>query len=311
MFYGMNMLCMPTHITELGTTIKSTEAQLENKILFEELFNRFSNIAVTRYEWEGLPKSVNERFLNQTLYLMGMAAFFDDPKFGYLTLPCNYGEKFNMYYEPTTVHAYSFNIERTLSFGEFVLIRNNPTCTPTAFPVYEYTRRMADTLRTIDVLCKKMKQPFMFVCDERQRLTFLNLIKKVTDNEVIILGSKDFDFAKNKIDLLPTSVNTDLMMLWEVFHSYETLLYTALGIESVAQNKRERLLVDEVNSNNMVTEMSIEVNIKELRAACEKINEKYGLNISVHAKGIYQYREGGEANGEVYDNPVGTGETGV
>lgn len=306
MFYGQDLLCLGHNPTSLGNVMKMTEAQVENLILFEELFNRFSNIAVTRFDWEGLPSTVNERFMNQTLYLMGMSAFFDSEKFGLIALPCTFGGEFNIYYEPTAVNAYSFNYNQRLVRDEFVLIRNNPTCTPTAFPVFEYTRRMADTLRTIDVLCKKMKQPFIFLCEEKQRLTYLNLMKKVSDNEPIILGMKDFDIKKGLVELLDTKVDQDLVKLWEVFHSYETLLYTALGINCVDQPKRERLLVDEVNANNMVTEMSMEVSIKELETACEAINAKYGLNVSVKAKGIEDYMKGVGEDGSVYDNPSGS-----
>lgn len=304
MFYGMDLLGVG-HPSALYGKMAS-EAQRENAVLFAELFNRFSNIAVTRFDWEGLPTSVSERFLNQTLYLFGEAAFFEDDRMGFMALPCVVAGEYNAYYEPLRVEAYSFNFNRILRKNDFVFIRNNPTCTPSAFSVFEYTRRMADVLRTIDVLCKKMKQPFILICEEKQRLTFENVIKKVVDNEVMILGGKEFGLKDSFIDIIPTKIDTDLTKLWEVFHSLETLLYTALGIDCVAQEKRERLLVDEVNSNNMVTQMSVDVNLKEMQAACEKINKKYGLDISVKAKGIDQYREGVGPNGEVYDNPIGT-----
>lgn len=307
MFYGYHLACLTTMHSPLGPAMKASEAQIENNILFQELFNRFSNIAVTRLDWQGLPKSVNERFLNQTLYLFGMAAYFNDENLGNLALPCTYGGEFNIYYEPTAVNVHSFGYDKLLRRNEFVLIRNNPTCTPTAFAVYEYTRRMSDVLRTIDVLCKKMKQPFIFFCEEKQRMTFLNLFKKIQDNEPIILGVKDYDMKRNMYDMKETKIDTDLVRMWEVFHSYETLLYTALGINSNAQPKRERLLVDEVNANNMVTDISMEVSLKELQTAAEDINEKYGTNISVNARLIDDYKgEEEESNGNVYDNPTGT-----
>lgn len=308
MFFGQELLCIPEHVTTLGAKMK-TEAQRDNLVLFMEMFNRFSNIAVTRIDWHGLPESVNERFLNQTLYLYGSAVFFRDENLGLLALPATMSGEFNIYYEPTSVQAYSFNYNKRLQYGEFVYIRNNPTCTPTAFPVYEYTKRMSDILRTIDVLCKKMKQPFMFACDEKQRQTYLNLVKKVQDNETIILGVKDWDFKKEAFKILETPVPTDLTKLWEMYSNMERLLYTALGIESVGIEKRERLLVDEVNANNMVTQMGVDVTMKQLESACEEINKKYNLNVSVSAKGIEYYREGVGNSGSLYDNPSGISES--
>ena len=51
----------------LGDMYVKTEAQMENSKLFMEMYNRYSNIAVTRYDWKNLPIGVNERLLNMSL----------------------------------------------------------------------------------------------------------------------------------------------------------------------------------------------------------------------------------------------------
>lgn len=306
MFFGSQLLSLDTH-SQLSMLYKKTEAQYENLELFQALFNFYSNIAVTRYEWEDLPSSVNERFLNQTLYLLGKAAFFEDEKMGYLALPCSTSGEYNIYYEPTVIRAYSINFERQLTYEKFIQIRNNPTCTPTALHVFQWCRRMSDVIRTIDVLCKKMKQPFIILCDDKRRQTYLNLIKAIDDNETIILGIKDYDLKNNMIEIKDTKIDIDLARMWEVFHQYENMLYNFLGINNASQSKRERLLVDEVNANNMAIDMSIETNIKELQTACELINKRYGLNISVSAKGVDDYLRPHGQPASYYDNPVGGG----
>lgn len=298
MFFGEEFMSVGR--SPLLTKIKS-QAQTENVVTFAELFNRFSNLAITRIVWEGLPKSVDERFLNTSLYIYGQAAFFEDPNLGFMALPCSIAGQYNVYYNPVSVEAYSFNYRRKLKEEEFVFIRNTPTRTPTAWPVFEYTKRMSDLLRTMDVLCKKLKQPYLLSCDEKQRLTFENALKKVADNEWFVLGSKEFGFSKDSINVIDLKVNPYFEDIWYAYHSIEQILYTCLGIESKGEDKKERLLVDEVNANNMVTEMSVFVTLKELEAACEKINDKYGLNVSVHMKTVTDYRKEDGRNGEVYN----------
>ena len=300
MFGSALMNIMPN--CAIGRLNKKTEAQLENYRLFSSMFDHYSNIAVTRYDWEGLPSSVSERFLNQTLYLFGQACFFEDETKGYLALPCSNAGEYNMYYEPTRINAHSFNYDKTLTIGDFVFIRNNPSCTPTAIHVMNYISRMCDVLRTIDVLCKKMKQPFIVLCEEKQRQTFLNLIKQISDNELLILGVKEYDLQRAMIDVKSTKIEADLAQLWECYRNYENLLYTILGINNTQTEKRERLIADEVNANNMVVEMSMEVNLKELQTACEEINEKYDLSISVSSRGVNDYLPG------AIDNPTGDDE---
>lgn len=287
MFFGEEFLNVGK--SPLLMKIKS-QAQSENVITFAELFNRFSNLAITRIVWDGLPDSVSERFLNESLYFYGQAAFFEDENMGFMALPCALAGKYNAYYDPIKVEAFSFNYRKMLEKDEFVFIRNNPTRTPTAWPVFEYTKRMSDLLRTMDVLCKKLKQPYLLTCEEKERITFENALKKVADNEWFVLGSKDFGFNKENIHVLDLKVNPYFEDIWYAYHSIENILYTSLGIESKGEDKKERLLVDEVNANNMVTEMSVYTTLKELEHACDQINEKYGLNVSVHMKTVTEYR---------------------
>lgn len=301
MYFGYDLLGkIPTHASKdylpnVLHGIYKTEAQRENSELHQEMFNRFSNIAITRYQWEGLPDSISERFLNETLYLYGNCAFFEDENLGFLALPCTIAGAYNLYYEPIRVNAFSFNYNKMLSNTEldneqFVYVRNNPTATPTAISVFTYTRRMCDILRSIDVIAKKMKQPFMVQCDESERLTIENLIKKIQDNETMVVGSKSFGLKNRAFEVTPLPSPQSLDQLWYSYRQLETILYTILGINSTGQEKKERLLVDEVNANNMVTDMSIEVNIKELQAACARVNKRWGLSIWVQAKSIEDYQ---------------------
>lgn len=298
MFFGMDFVGIGNSPLSLKF---ASEAQQENAITLIDMFNRYSNIAITRMIWTGLPDSVNERFLNTSLYFYGKVAIFMDATLGLLGLPCNTAGKYNMYYEPTRINVFSFNYNKTLNKDDFVMIRNNPSCTPTAFTVFNCVKRMSDILRTIDTALVRMKDPYILLCDEKQRLTYLNAMKKVRQNEWCILGTKNFDLNQNKIDRLDMRTDYDLGMLWASYKQIENILYTALGIDSADNEKKERLLVDEVNANNMVTEMSLESTLKELKLGCKRVNKRYGTNIDVHLKRIEDYKEGVDKNGEVYD----------
>lgn len=306
--FGFNLLGLCSTPEMLSLKAKMSNAQKKNQITLMSLFNYYSNIAVTRYDWKNLPESVDERFLNTTLYLFGSSAFFEDEKFGFMTLPCTAGGEYNAYYNPTRVNAFSFNISKVLTQDQFVYMRANPSTVPLAAMCFELISRMSDTLRTMDVILKNLKRPFIMTCEEKQRKTYINLIKQVEDNEPLILGQSNYGLDKSRIELMPTNFDPKLDELWNTYRNYENMLFSVLGIESAGAEKRERLLVDEVNSNNMVTEISSEVALKELRAACEQINKRWNLNISVTAKSIGDYREGVETRGALYDNPKGDSE---
>lgn len=305
MFFGQPFVCLPMGHSLLGQAMK-TEAQNENAITFIDMFNRYSNIGVTRINWEGLPDSVSERFINLSLYFYGKAAFFWDDNLGFMCLPCTDSGEYNAYYEPTRVRVFSFNYERVLEKDQFVYIRNNPTCTPTAFTVWNCVKRMSDIIRTLDTALIQMKRPYILLCEEKERLTYLNAMKQVKDNEWMILGDRNFSLAGKKptMEKIDMRVEYKLEELWQSYREFENILYTALGIDSAANEKKERLLVDEVNADVMVTEMSLETTLKELNLACDKINEKWGLDLSVHMQRIKDYQSGGVMNGAVYDGTM-------
>ena len=56
---------------------------------------------------------------------------------------------------------------------------------------------------------------------------------------------------------------------------------TDIGIPNANTDKRERLITDEVNANNVETMTRCELWLETLRKGIDKANSKYGLNISV------------------------------
>ena len=56
---------------------------------------------------------------------------------------------------------------------------------------------------------------------------------------------------------------------------------TYLGIDNANTDKKERLITDEVESNNEIIKYYLNCFYKTRKKACDEINEKYGLDISI------------------------------
>lgn len=277
---------------------KRTAAQDENIALLANEFNYWSNLAVSRLKWSGLPDTVDERLLNMGLYFYGHVAFFVHKTLGLIALPCNSGNKFNLLYQPIQVtasgHDDSFLLSNinTSETHEFEFVRYTPSGMPQAVGVMTLVARMVDILRSIDVLSQRMKRPYIITCEEKERMTILNVLKKIKDNEELILGLKDYGLGNKSINIAPTPGVTDFSCLWDSYKQYESRLYTILGIDNKGYDKKERLVVDEVNANNMVIQMADNVNLKEIRLGLSRVNKTFGTNITVDVDNKTMYDEG-------------------
>lgn len=309
---GLPNLLLQTQITGINAQISGSKskAKFDNLVQFIEMFNRFTNLAITRFNWTGLPTSMHERFINICMFFYGAVAVFEDETLGVCAMPYTDSGEYNWFYEPTRIRPFSLGYEgRELNYGEFEIIRNNPTATPTCFTTWVYTEKLSDILRTIDTELKRLKHPWAIMAEEKQRMTILNLFKDIDDNEPLVIGVPDyFKGMKDKpvlSEILDLKKDSELKTLWETFNSLLSYLYTLYGIENTNMEKRERLITDEVNANNMVTDLNLETQLKEYREGCKRVNEHFGLNIGVEATDVSAYKEGG-INGEVHNRTPNT-----
>ena len=67
------------------------ESAKYNNATFRYYYDRLIEMAVSRFEWKGLPDTVDTRYLELALLTDGKAVFFYDEVLGYLALRCAIG----------------------------------------------------------------------------------------------------------------------------------------------------------------------------------------------------------------------------
>lgn len=256
------------------------ESALLNNCTYLQYYNRLLELAINMYEWRNLPDTVDERFLELTLFSDGMAVFFRDDILGELCLQCMIGGELDVYRIPIDRTAYATNgYQMRLNNQNSVIIFNNYTHTNSMLDVEMYARRLYEIERTIDVNVKAQKTPLIVRATENQRLTMKNLYMQYDGNEPFIYGDNNLDM--DAIKVLPTNapyvadkLNILKRQIWN-----EALTY--LGIENSNTEKKERLVSDEVNSNlgGVAAQRFCRLNAR--RKAADQINKMFGLNIEV------------------------------
>lgn len=258
---------------------KNEAARLNNKT-YDMYYNRLTELALNMFEWVNLPDSVDERFLELSLFSQGMAVYFNDEVMGNLALNCMIGGNLDVYRIPIRRTAYATNgYQKHLTNQDSVIIFNNYTHTNSLLDIEMYARRLYEIERAIDVNVRGQKTPNIVRATESQRLTMLNLYMQYDGNEPFIFGDNNLDMdaikvLKTDVPFIADKLNLLKRQIWG-----EALTY--LGIENNSSDKKERLITEEVNSNLGGVEAQRFCKLNARRQAVKKINKMFGTNIEV------------------------------
>lgn len=254
-------------------------AQINNQT-YIDYYQRLMEFAINMFEWRNLPSTVDERFLELTLYEKGYCLYFNDEVVGNLALTCTIGGMLDVYRIPTERRAFAANgYNKICTSQDSVLIFNNYLHTPTILTIELFARRLYEIERTIDVNVKAQKTPTLVLASEQQRLTLKNLYMQYDGNEPFIFGDKDMEF--DGIKCLKTDAPYVADKLQVLKHQIWNEALTFCGIENSNQDKKERLVADEVGSNYGNIEAQRNVMLNARRQAADKINRMFGTNIEV------------------------------
>lgn len=256
------------------------ESALLNNRTYLQYYNRLLELAINMYEWKGLPDTVDERFLELTLFSDGMAVYFRDEILGDLCLQTMIGGNLDVYRIPMERTAYATNgYQVRLDPANSVIIFNNYTHTNSMLDIEMYARRLYNIERTIDVNVNAQKTPVMVIGSEAQRLTLKNLMMQYDGNEPFIYGDDKLSVSALNVLRLDAPYVADKLNILKRQIWNEALTY--LGIENSNTEKKERLVTDEITSNLGGVEAQRFCRLNARRKAADQINAMFGTNITV------------------------------
>ena len=292
------------NIMQNGDRAEEADNVVMNQNTYWMYLWRLMDLAISVFDWQNLPKGIDERMLEFWLMRNGFCVFFydEDLKYssladnnapeGYAVLQAMINGPWDMYNYPTRRNAYSVNgLNVNLDETNSVLVFNDYLRVP-MFPTLQlYAQRLAEIDRTIDINVMNQKTPKIVRCDEKQRLTFRNLMMQAQGNVYWIFGDKNIDLKD--VDILDVSAPYVANDLQNLKHQYWNEALTYLGVENVTTEKKERLISNEVMSNMGDVEAQRFTRLNARKKACEQINELFGLEVNCEFRsGIYIKADG-------------------
>jgi len=260
-----------------------------------------TDLAASRFKWEGMPEEIDVRYLELTLFYQALSVFYRDGRYDkYLCLRANTNGYLDYQNNPTAFNVVGNNfVGTTISAskdGEYVIENNAGKVSVTmgmGIPIWAnkmrrpdidivriYARKLANFDRTIEINSMNARRPKLIASTENTRLSMSNIGRQIEEgqNNIQVNGALDLEGIKTLdlgIDPM-TILNLDI-----VRDRQWNKCMTLLGIDSANQDKKERLVSDEVSANNEQSSMMRYVNLNERIAAADRINKHYGTNIKV------------------------------
>src|SRR6185312_950112 len=152
-------------------------------------------LSANRFKWDGMPPTIDERFLELELMRSGLVVFYYAKEYRrYLALKATGFGKNNMYDNPTSFHVTGGgHIQKTLKPTECVPIYSNYLRVPDMDIVQIYARKLAQIDRTIEINSTNMRQSKIIVSTESERLSMVNIAKQIDEGQPNIYTTRALD----------------------------------------------------------------------------------------------------------------------
>ena len=260
------------------------------KYLFQKL--------VSVYRFDGIPDTWAKNYFQYVLFSLGYVIVLDTEKYG--VIPQNGGlSGYNIFYQPrfaVIANPLLPGVERPEIGIDCEVVKLQPDYSSPMDIVTTYADLLALCCESAGVNLLNSKLAYVFAANSKtQAESFKKMYDQLASGQPAVFIDKNL-------------MNEDGSRSWDVFFQNLTNNYvtgdilndmakienqfnTAVGIPNANTEKRERLITDEVNSNNAETGSLAGLWLDTMQTDIERVNSLYGLDLSVS----YKY-EGGVAD---------------
>ena len=241
------------------------------------------------FEFTGFPEEWDYDYVLDNIFRGGMVGICSTP-LGVLPLQCGL-TGLNVFSHPTTAifaNPVLGNFERDLFSDNpkdaCALVRLQYNYTGCGHLIDKYASQLAEIDNSISINLKNTKVAQIFFADSKQQAATLQEMYRQIDSGKPVVAVKSDALTPEGVyynHVRESFIAQDLQLLKaDIINEF----LTDIGLNNTNYQKRERLIVDEVNANNDEIKSNVQHWLDTMREGLDRANAVFGLNLGVELR---------------------------
>lgn len=296
----MNIPTMYDYNNFAANVVTPSTIHVTNTALSKFFQRRLLQKAMSVFKWE-MPENWAKNYFLYSLYCFGSVTVFNTSKFGVIP---QYGTPggFDVFYRPRRVMISNALFDKTYNLvigQDCELVHLQPDYGGIMDTVCYYADQMALASESVSINMLNSRLAWVFTAKNKAAAeAFKKMFDQISSGEPAVVQDTRLQRAdgSNSWDAFAQNVGQNYIAdrLLSDLRKLEAEFDTIIGVPNANTDKRERLISDEVNANNVETQSMCDLWLEMLKECCEKVNAMFDCGLAVDWRYPQPIEEGAE-----------------
>ena len=284
----MNLPVNYEFINQYNAMRSPSTVHCRNTALVEYYTRYLFQKVISVFEFEGLPQEWADNYFKYVLFGYGVIAVIYTDKYGVICQDCGLSG-FDVFYQPTRCIIANPHLPGLKEFKiheNCEIIKLQPDYGSVMDLVTTYADLMALALETTGANLLNSKLSYVFFAENKTAAeSFKKLYDRVASGEPMAVIDKNLlmEDGTPAWQIFTQNVGQNYITdrLLNDMKTLEDQFNTVIGVPNANTQKRERMITDEVNANNVDTQCRVNLWLETMNKDIERVNRMFGTDIKV------------------------------
>ena len=284
----MNLPVNYEFINQYNAMRSPSTVHCRNTALVEYYTRYLFQKVISVFEFEGLPEQWADNYFKYVLFGYGVIAVIYTDKYGVICRDCGLSG-FDVFYQPTRCIIANPHLPGLKEFKiheNCEIIKLQPDYGSVMDLVTTYADLMALALETTGANLLNSKLSYVFFAENKTAAeSFKKLYDRVASGEPMAVIDKNLlmEDGTPAWQMFTQNVGQNYITdrLLNDMKTLEDQFNTVIGVPNANTQKRERMITDEVNANNVDTQCRVNLWLETMNKDIMQVNKMFGTDIKV------------------------------